>query len=323
MKINRLIERITYNWPAKILSILAALTITYFYYRYSNVSEKYINVPLHLDINENLTTADEFKQTAKVIISGQSEDIFQIDEENIYVYADFSDYFNEGEYRATVKYYLQNAIPDDIDIQISIEPAMVDARLETKIKKSVNVKADVSGFPKTGYDLIELSSNPEIIEIIGPEKTLENIDSINTSVIDISGLDNDFSFRIPLVVPQGNIQIPEGNYVEVLGRIGPTMVVKTFDEIEIVLVQLTDGFSIRNALPKGVIKVRGNQNVMNEYDKNDFSLLVNCLEIDKEGKYTLPVKYVLPLGVELNSIEPDELTLEVYSVKEDAGTGNR
>lgn len=323
MKINRIIERVTHNWPAKILSILAAVTITFFYSSYSNVSKKYINVPLHLDLTESLTTSDLFRQTAKVSVSGQSEDIFQIDEENIYVYADFSEYFSEGEYKATVKYYLQNVISDDSDIQINVEPSVINVKLETRIKKFVSVEADISGFPKTGYDLIRLNTKPEIIEIIGPERTLDEIDIIKTSIIDISGLDADFSFRLPLIVPQGNIIISEGTYVEIYGSIGPTMVVKTFDDIILFPVNLSDNLGIKNTLPQGIIKVRGNQNIISELDNEDFTFMIDCLNIKSAGKYTISVVPVAPTGIEINIIDPEKITIEVFDVKADAGLRNQ
>lgn len=322
MKISSLFEKITYNWPVKILCICAAVVLSFFYGLSKN-EQRYITVPLNLLLNENLTTKNIQTQTVRVILTGREEDIFHIREDSIYVYADFSNTNKEGEYKAAISHNFNDLTYEGMDIEVEIEPETITVELESKYTRNVEIESVITGYPKLGYDLIDFKTKPEMLEIVGPRSTIENIEKIKTANIDISGLDNDFNYRVPLIMPPGNITVSSGRFIEVSGKIGLTMIAKTFDNIEIVFVNLADGLIIEDTAVTGNIKVRGTQLDMEKLGMNDFSLLVDCSAVKTSGKYTLNVLSALPLNVEKVSVDPEKITFIVSKKNDDKSTTSR
>ena len=322
MKIRNLFEKLTYNWPVKILCICAAVVLSFFYGLSKN-EERYITVPLHLLVNDNLTTRNVQIQTARVTLIGREEDIFHIREDSIYVYVDFTEYSKEGEYKASIDYSFRDLAYEGMDIEVNIDPAYMTVELETKFTRNVEIDPVVTGYPKMGFDLTDLTTTPEVLEITGPRSTIEPIDKIKTANIDISGLDSNFNYRVPLMVPPGNITVTSGRFIEVSGKIGPTIIAKTFDNIDITFVGLNENLFIDQNSTKGSIRLRGTQLIMDQITQGDFTLMVNCSAITAPGRYTLPIDTVLPLYVEKVSIDPEKITFSVGRLSGDGQQDRR
>lgn len=302
------------NWPAKVLSICAAIVLVLFNNQRSEV-ERFITVPLDLVIDDNLIADSKFNQTARITLKGQSENVSYLSEDKIYVYADFGQYKNEGKnYEAVVKYRIQDSLFDLKDIEISIEPALIKIDLEEKTVKVVPIEAVVTGFAKSGFDLLEISTDPDQVEIIGPKSAIENINVIKTANIDITDFENDFNFRIPIINKNDNILVKDEKIVDVSGKIGPINRAETFENLEIIPVQLADTLYIAGTIPGASVKIRSTQNRIEELLDSDFSFLINCSSIIRPGKYSLKVVPVIPSDLEVLSYSPQDISIEVKRV---------
>ena len=77
------------NWPAKIISVVAAIML-FLFYRATSLEERFFSVPLNVIVNESYAVASEVPKSVKVTLRGSEENIFLILEDDIEVYADFS-----------------------------------------------------------------------------------------------------------------------------------------------------------------------------------------------------------------------------------------
>ena len=120
----------------------------------------------------------------------------------------------EGIKQATALIDIQGAVQDvDQVLQVSVgnsnvtlEPSTVRVVVpivEMVPTKTVPVLIQVAGSPSTGYYVKSVVSNPVSVQLSGQSEMLISITNIETSPVNISGIDNSFTIDAPLAVPQG------------------------------------------------------------------------------------------------------------------------
>ncbi|MFO7848342.1 MAG: CdaR family protein, partial [Spirochaetia bacterium] len=159
MKINRLFERISHNWPVKILSVTAAILI-FLFYRMAMMEERFFSIPLDVQINEQFMPADDYPRTVRITIRGRSEEINLILEENLEAFVDFTDYEEEGQYTEPIRVRKEGTINQLDPLEIHVEPRTLTLNLEKKLSKSVKVEPSIEGYPAKGYELAQYFLTP-------------------------------------------------------------------------------------------------------------------------------------------------------------------
>ena len=76
------------NWPAKIISLTAAVVLSMFY-RINSMEERFFSVPLSLEPPQGLALADPYPKSVRITLRGDADSIFSVLEEDIEVFADF------------------------------------------------------------------------------------------------------------------------------------------------------------------------------------------------------------------------------------------
>ena len=85
------LKRLLRNWPAKVLSFVAALMLLVFH-NITSLEERFFSVPLELRLSESLVPASNYPRQVRVRLRGDSEEVFRVVEENIVAFADFSEH---------------------------------------------------------------------------------------------------------------------------------------------------------------------------------------------------------------------------------------
>ena len=91
-------------------------------------------------------------------------------------------------------------------LELTVDPASVSVRVKPVAltpTKNVVVQPSWSGTPAFGYRIASIEVLPNQIRVMGNADTLEQLASINTSAIDISGINEDRILTIGLALPPG------------------------------------------------------------------------------------------------------------------------
>ena len=110
------------------------------------------------------------------------------------------------------------------------------------------------------------------------------------------------------------IRYPEGDSVEFRGIIQETKLIRSFTDIDLILLDLNDRYTISSGLPKGTIKVQGSQVMLEETSPVDFSLLIDCSVIQSPGAYRMPVEAEAPRSAVILQYEPEEILIIVEEI---------
>jgi YbbR domain-containing protein len=206
---KKLLARAVEKWPAKVLSVAAALMLLVFH-RMSTLESRFFAVPLQVESGGDLVPSSAYAQVARVTIRGDANSIYPIIESDIEAYIDLSKYLSEGWYRLPVQVRKKGSALGVEPLEISVDPMEVSLHLERKMSKNIPLIPEFKGRVAPGFDLVSQSISPAVVLAEGPERLLAQVTEFQTDIIDLDGRDQDFSVLInivnrePLIIIRGN-----------------------------------------------------------------------------------------------------------------------
>ncbi|MFP4374966.1 MAG: YbbR-like domain-containing protein [Spirochaetaceae bacterium] len=315
MKGKRFLARLLHNWPAKALSLAAAILLLVFH-DISELEERFFSVPLELELPEGYVPASSFPDNVRVSLRGESDEIFRILEEDIRAYVDLTEHDSAGEFLEPIRVERQGTASGIEPLEIGVEPLEVAITLEETMQRVVDVEPSLTGFPPTGYELTQYRISPSTVEIEGPSSHVESIEEITTEDIDLAGRREDFSVRVRLQRPDPLVSFLGGDVVEFRGIIEEAVVLHTFDPVETVVLGLDPQLEIEGTLPSGTVRVQGRQLEVEELDPDQVQLIIDASSITSPGTYRLSARPDVPQGLIVLRYEPTEIEVTVTEVQE-------
>ncbi|MEX2445353.1 MAG: CdaR family protein [Alkalispirochaeta sp.] len=310
MQIREALRRTFRNWPAKILSFAAALLLLVFH-DITRLEERFVTVPLELELNDQFVPGSTYPQQVRVRLRGESQQVFRVVEEDLRAYIDLRRYTSEDEYRTPVLVERQGTAAEAGALEVTVEPDSVQIELEEKMLSSLEVEPTTSGFPAAGYELIQLVMSPSSVQVEGPRSVVEDLTVVRTEEVDLSTRREDFTERIRLVRPDPLVRFPGGSVVEMRGMIEESVVLETFDSVELVVTGLDPQFHLAESLPAGLIRVQARQIDVENISPGDMQLSVNASSVEETGSVRLPVRPIVPSGFVVLRYEPTSILLRI------------
>ncbi len=305
-----LVRRLLENWPAKIIALGLAILVVLLN-DLATVAERHFSVPLQLRLAESVVPGAEYPNRVRVRIRGDEQRIFDVREEDLIAYADFTEHADEGVFRAPVAIERTGTALDLEALEITVEPLYVTVTLEEKLTRSLEVVPNIVGFPPPGYELSDYRISPTTVDVVGPRNRLEDVERIVTEAVNLTGRTSGFSERVRLVRPDPLVEFPGGNIVDFRVLIVETIVQETFDDVEIAIVDLDPELSYEADRTTGSIRVQGKQLDVEGVPSDRVGLFVDAGGIAAPGTFTLPVRPQIPGGILVLSIEPARIELTV------------
>ena len=308
MKPSRFMEAVLSNWPAKIIS-LAAAALLFLFYRVNTMDERFFSVPLEVDPPAGLAIGKPYPKSARVTLRGKEEAIFSVIEEDIEVYADFGRFQSEGEFRVPVRVVRRGSSLNIEPLDIRVEPAEISITLEQRIEKTVALEPVISGSPPAGYDLVQYTIVPDNVQISGPRSIVNATEAIKLEEIDLEGRTEDFTEQVMMVEENALLDYSRERAVVFRGIVREAVIIKTFEDVDIISIDLSPDLRLAQPLPKGSIRIQGNQRAIEALPPAKLRLVIDCGEIEKPGPETLFPKPDIPPELMVLKFEPQKLEL--------------
>lgn len=191
---------------------------------------------------------------------------------------------------------------------VNINPQYVDATVSIKPSKEVPIKINTYGDVGNGKVLKDIKSKISNIIIVGDKKYLDNISEINTTAFDLSKVTDSTTIHLALNLPMG-VSTADG-----INSINVDLTVE--NKVEKVL-DLPVNINSKSAdynynLPYQNVNVRlaGPESIINAINDRNISAFVNVSGFT-EGNYSLPVTISQIDGVEVVTLTPDKIDVEI------------
>jgi YbbR domain-containing protein len=214
-----------------------------------------------------------------------------------------------GIQRGTVPVHVEAAgiqLPQGVAI-LTIEPAMMTLRIDSKIQKQVPVVIRHAGQPAAGHQVGTLAAVPTSILLAGPEYLLGPLDRVSTQPVDISGKNESFQKAVALDLPEG-IDIAARDKV-VKGSIGIDETVSTREFKAIAVSGKNSAYDVRVTPANIDISVKGPVNLLDRLgEKNGLNVYVDLNGL-KPGVYARRAVIGLPVKTTLIDAKPEIFTI--------------
>jgi YbbR domain-containing protein len=302
------VEGILSNWPAKIIS-LAAAALLFLFYRVNTMDERFFSVPLQVDPPAGLAISKPYPKSARVTLRGKEEEIFSVIEEDIEVFADFGRFQSEGQYRIPVRVGRRGSSLNIEPLDIRVEPAEISLTLEQRIEKTVALEAVIRGSPPAGFDLVQYTIVPDSVQISGPRSIVSPIETVELAEIDLEGRTQDFTEQVAIVEENALLDYSRERAVVFRGILREAVIIKTFEDVGIISIDLSPDLRLAEPLPKGSIRIQGNQRAIESLLPEQLRLVLDCGEIEKPGPQTLFPQPDIPPELVVLKFEPQQLDL--------------
>jgi YbbR domain-containing protein len=306
---NVILDRMLNRWYIKVLSLLLAMVLFYFY-RSSSMSERVFSVPLEIHVDDSYVVAQDHINNVRIFLRG-GEEIYTVLEEDISAVVDYRSHKQEGGFREPIQIFKSGSALSVSDLEIRVEPGDLVLYLEEKVELSLPVEPSLKGFPSMGYELTQFFTSPSSVTVIGPRSQMDGLKAIYTETINISQKYEDFTVSTRLVKPSPQVLFPGGNVVEFRGVIHEAELVKTLSNIPLALVDLPPGLKLQGELLKGSITLQGAQLTLEALEEGFISFTLDCSSISRPGSYTVPIRVNIPPDLSVLNYQPRNITLEI------------
>ena len=310
MNIRNLLIKMVENWPVKALSIAIAL-ILFVFHQLNTMTTRPISIPLAIQTNSMLLPASAYPNNVRVRLRGEDEDIKSITDNDIEAFVDFTRHEDVGLYSAPVQIRRKGIALTIEPLEITVSPSKVSVQLDRKISRTVPLTAVIRGRVAEGFDLVSYSIAPKEIAVTGPLSFLESLAEIETEIIDLDGQSNDFTMEVKITNPDPFFIVRGSGTAEFSCVIRPSFLVRSIDNLPIVLVGLNPDFEADFGGKTGSIRIEGNHLRLDDFQPSPEMLTVDCSGITAPGVYTLPVTLSLSPIFSLHRRDPEELSLTV------------
>lgn len=112
----------------------------------------------------------------------------------------------------------QVILPEGLEL-VSVEPNVIQVRLDRQATRVVPVAADLQGEPAAGARVLEVRVVPNQALVGGPASVLDTLDQIYTTTVDLSGHGRDFEEEVALLPPAPQVRIQGEPIVNVIVRL--------------------------------------------------------------------------------------------------------
>lgn len=315
MKVNQLIEKLLDKWIIKLICLAAAIFL-YVFHQVSLVETKTFTVPLHIIEEGNLVHTSDVQKYISVIIKANREEISTIHVNDINAYVTLNYQIDKGNYELPVNIDLTERILSLDPIEIKVKPENINLSCEEKVTKFIPVEPSFVGDPAYGYEIDDFSIEPGIIEISGPESLVNKTTKLQTTQVDISGLNKRTDVKVGFVNINPNINFDKNVIFDVEVNVKPLITEKLYSNIPVSVKNLSHEFVIDTNLPVISFSVKGALSYLDNFKISSDAVQIDMSKISSEGKYEIPIKIILPQALTLVSKSDEKIILEVSRVQQ-------
>ena len=207
----------------------------------------------------------------------------------------------------TYRFFSDNIrVPIGVKV-LSINPTAILIKLEYLKRREVPVRVELSGTPAEGYRVVRAEVQPERVRIKGAESRVDSVTEIATTPIDISNLKKPIEKEVPIDLTRYNVQL-EGALPKAIIDVEP--IAANF-RIKNVDIRVISSYKVRVEERSVTVLVRAAPKDIRSLDRSHVYALVD-LNGKGKGKYSEPVRVMLPKNIGLVRVIPEQVNVTLY-----------
>lgn len=304
------------NIIPKIVCVMLAFVL-WAYLSEKNVGERQFRIPLIFEnLPSNMAMSNIPIKQVSILVQGNKELLQEVQTKNISAVVNM-----KSPKVGTAASYPIQIIKKDMpeSLSVTLKQESVDILVERKISKLVRVVPVMTGAVADGFVIGGIRVKPNRVQIVGAKSIVDNITSLSTDDISVTGAERDIIVNTPLKKDSaGGVEFKE-NSVQVTVTIGKSGAF--FNIVRRIMIK-NPPKEYEFSFPEGdvvTIYIAGQSSV--ELDNNiEASVDVSSLKLGEILKDQQKAAVTLPINVtyknnlsdiEIVSISPEEITITV------------
>ncbi len=309
MKIKPLLEKLSENWPAKAICIVAACVL-YMFNQHTSLERRSLAVRLNVLQEGEMLCTTHLPSSVSVTIRTNAENIAHVNAEGITATLDLNYITKEGNFDVPVLVNLPSNLENLDPLEVTVYPEKIKVHLEKNISRSVKVVPYEIGRSPYGYMVEKVSATPPYVEIFGPRSIVESINALEVGAVVIDEKTESFSERKRIINRNRLVRIDGSSEVEVKVEVGLLQGTKNFNNVPIELKNLNPEFEVEGNFLAD-FSIVGAQLGLDEYEIMPGVLSADLGAISEIGEYEIPVTVLLPQEFHLEYISVENVLISV------------
>lgn len=313
IKGDRIWKAIRNDGRLKLLALIMAVGTWYAIRAITSFTTIVRNVPVTVLTEKGVAILDRSADAVNVVCRGSPSDLRNLSPDQINVTVELKDPSITGSQDVQLD-------PRKIKVQggaraISIEPPVITFVLDKEGVREVKVRAEVStnNLPD-GFEITGIKCDPVVVTLQGPQGRLAGVEEVKTAQIDLEGRTRTFSLNRTIQPPSdlwsARVE-PERVRVDV--HIAPISSALELADVKVKLLVNPETPPVRVLNKKLNVQIRlsGRADIVKSLSASNLAGYVDCSMLSSGTKANLPIIVQVPSGVEIVSIEPSHIQVEI------------
>lgn len=305
-------EAFVENYPIKLAALVLAIAVFILVHSDDDVEiSVYVDVAYHVPDEKVLVS--EPVDRVRLTVSGSRRRIQQFDERAMERVVVRQEEGQSGEFSFSADMF---DVPEGLRV-VGVTPPSTSLHFEARDRKEVPIEVTTLGEVAEGHVVESVKPDPPRAEVVGAESELAAVTALQTRDIGLDGRAASFEDTVPLIEPEGNVEVAGDPFVRVAVAIGEEAASRALGTQAIALEPgagvedegAVAGFRADPATAE--IELGGAPEELEQIEEGDISVVVEVREGDIRGGQarSAPVEVRgAPDGVAAEA-SPEEVTL--------------
>ncbi len=198
-----LVQLFTENLHYKALSLLVAVGI-WGWLQLEQVVMVRARANIEYTWPEGLVLANDVTTSAMINVRGPQGIVRNLGSEQLSIHVDLAD-AEQGSTAVDFTDKVVLGLPTGVSV-VQVSPVGATVELDQAMTRQVVVRPALIGDLPSGYIRGEVTADPPIVEITGPQSVVRNIAEVSTDIVDISGFRDSKQVRVPLAIERRTVR---------------------------------------------------------------------------------------------------------------------
>jgi YbbR domain-containing protein len=207
-------------------------------------------------------------------------------------------------------------VPVDIDGRevesVDLEPATIQVEIDVlavETSKTVPIRPVLTGNPADGFQVNTVTVEPAVVTIFGPPDTVEQVTEVTTEPLSVDGANANLQLDATLVLPDGTRPAEDAAAPVVSVTVGASTATRSF-LVGVICEGAPGGSACLPQQDQLSVTLRGSAAELADLDPADLTPTLDASGLDP-GSHTLTPTFTLPNGIELVSVSPGSVTVQI------------
>jgi len=207
-------------------------------------------------------------------------------------------------------------VPVDIDGRevesVELEPATIQVEIDVRTvetSKTVPIRPDLAGNPADGFQVSAVTVDPVVVTIFGAPDVVADITEVTTEPIPIGGANADLELDATLDLPEGTRTAEDAPAAVVTVSIRPSIATRNY-LVGVTCEGVPNGSACLPQQAQLSVTLRGPAAELADIDPADLTPTLDASGLGP-GSHTLTPTFSLPNGVDLVSVSPGSVTVQI------------